>query len=139
MSEILEEQDPRSPACFAARIRREPPVPHFQLPRGTKTYDGNTRPEDWLSDYVSAMSIAGENRRWALRYIPCMLEGPVKISLNSLKPNSIEGWVDFEDLFNSNFSSTYQKLNSLGRSFIVQWASGKSQWNGTSWHKAPVD
>ena len=30
MSEILEEQGPPGPACFAARIRREPLVPHFQ-------------------------------------------------------------------------------------------------------------
>ena len=75
MSELVEEEAIPGPACFASRIRREPPVPNFQLPRGTKTYDGSTRPEDWLSDYVIAVNIAGGNRRWAMRYIPSMLEG----------------------------------------------------------------
>ena len=69
-SEVIEEEAPQGPACFAARIRREPPMPNFQLPRGTKRYDGSTRPEDWLNDYVSAVHIAGGNRRWAMRYIP---------------------------------------------------------------------
>ena len=78
-SELIEEEAPQGPACFAARIRREPPVPNFQLPRGTKTYNGSTRPEDWLNDYVSAVHIAGGNRRWAMRYIPRMLEGPARI------------------------------------------------------------
>ena len=62
VSEIVEEEDVQCPACFASRIRHEPPVPNFQLPRGTKTYDGSTRPEDWLSDYASAVNIAGGNR-----------------------------------------------------------------------------
>ena len=48
MSELIEEEAPQGPACFAARIRKEPPVPNFHLPRGTKTYDGSTRPEDWI-------------------------------------------------------------------------------------------
>ena len=71
-------------------------MPNLQLPRGTKTYDGSTRPEDWLSDYVSAVNIAGGNHRWALRYIPRMLEGPARIWLNNLKKDSILGWPDFE-------------------------------------------
>ena len=95
------------PPCFAARIRREPPVPHFQLPRGTKMYDGSTKPEDWLNDYVSVVHIAGGNRRRAMRYIPRMLEGPARIWLNDLKKDNILGWLDFEELFNSNFCSTY--------------------------------
>ena len=57
MSELIEEEAPQGLACFAARIRKEPPVPNFQLPRGTKTYDGSTRPEDWLSDYVSVFTL----------------------------------------------------------------------------------
>ena len=86
-------------------------MPNFQLPRGTKTYDGSTKPEDWLNDYVSAVHIAGGNRRWAMRYIPRMLEGPARIWLNNLKRDSILGWPDFEEVFNSNFSSTYQRPN----------------------------
>ena len=81
-------------------------MPHFQLPRGAKTYDDSTKPEDWLNDYASAVHIAGGNRRWAMRYIPRMLEGPARIWLNNLPVESIVGWVDFEAAFNSNFSST---------------------------------
>ena len=53
MSEMLEEQGPPGPACFGPRIMKEPPVPHFQLSRGVKTYDGNTKREDWLTDYLA--------------------------------------------------------------------------------------
>ena len=40
-------------------------MPNFQLPRGAKMYDGSTKPEDWLTDYVTTMHIAGGSRRWA--------------------------------------------------------------------------
>ena len=111
MLEILEEEGPPGPPCFATRIRREPPVPHFQLPWGPETYDDRTKPEDWLNDYVSPVHITGGNRRWAMRYIPRMLEGPARIWLNNLKENSIEVWLDFKEAFTSNFSSTYQRMN----------------------------
>ena len=39
-SEQIECQGPPGPACFVPRIMKEPLVPNFQLPRGTKTYDG---------------------------------------------------------------------------------------------------
>ena len=88
-SEILEEQGPPGPKCFGPRIMGEPSVPHFQLPRGSKTYDGNSKPEDWLSDYLSAVNVAGGNHRWAVRYIPQMLEGPARIWLNNLSEGSV--------------------------------------------------
>jgi hypothetical protein len=31
---------------------KEPPVPGFQLARGTKTYDGSTKPEDISKMYA---------------------------------------------------------------------------------------
>ena len=70
MSEILEEQGPPDPRCFALRILREPPPQGrpFELPRTTKTYDGSTKPEDWIESYLRAVSIAGGNRRWVVRY-----------------------------------------------------------------------
>ena len=40
-----------------------------------------------------------------------MLEGPARIWLNNLKKDNILGWLDFEEAFNSNFSSTYQRPN----------------------------
>ena len=111
MSEMLEEQGPPGHACFGPWIMREPPVPHFQLNRGARRYDGSTKPEDWLTYYVSAVHIAGGNRWWAVRYIPQMLEGPARIWLNNLRENSVDCWLDFEEAFVSNFSSTYKRPN----------------------------
>ena len=110
-SEQIESQGPPGPACFGPRIMKEPPVPNFQLPRGTKTYDGSTKPEDWLINYAMAVKIATGNLRWAVRYVPQMLEGPARVWLNNLPPGSINCWIDFEEMFISNFSSTYQRPN----------------------------
>ena len=53
VSEYLEEQGPPGPKCFGPRIMNEqPPSSGFQMPRGSKSYDGSTKPEDWLTDYV---------------------------------------------------------------------------------------
>ena len=46
-----------------------------------------------------------------MRYIPPMLEGPVRIWLNNLREGSVNYWLDFEDAFVSNFSSTYRRPN----------------------------
>ena len=89
----------------------EPSVPLFQLGRNTKPYNGSTKPQDWLTDYVSSVHIAGGNRRWAVRYLPHMLEGPARIWLNNLPPGSINSWMDLEQAFYSNFSSTYKRPN----------------------------
>ncbi|KAK1668087.1 hypothetical protein QYE76_056246 [Lolium multiflorum] len=70
LSAIVECEGPPGPRCFGPRImREEPPVRNFQLPRDTRTYDGTTKPEDWLTDYVTAVYVAGGgvNRRWASR------------------------------------------------------------------------
>ena len=80
LSEYLEEQGPPGPRCFGPRIMYEPPpTPGFQMPRGSKSYDGSTKPQDWLADYVAAVYVARGNRRWAVRHIPQMLEGPTRI------------------------------------------------------------
>jgi hypothetical protein len=110
-SEKLEEQGPPGPACFGPRIMNEPSVPLFQLGRITKPYSGITKPQDWLTDYVSSVHIAGGNRRWAVRYLPHMLEGPARIWLNNLPERSINSWMDLEQAFYSNFSSTYKRPN----------------------------
>ena len=88
-SELIEIQGPPGPACIGPRIMNEPPVPNFQLARGTRTYDGSTRPEDWLIDYAIAVKIATGNSRWAVRYVPQMLEAPARVWLNNLPPGSV--------------------------------------------------
>jgi hypothetical protein len=37
--------------------------------------------------------------------------GPARIWLNNLPRGSINGWIDFEEAFVSNFSSTYRRPN----------------------------
>src|SRR3954469_3604605 len=90
---------------------KEPPVPNFQLARGTKTYDGSTKPEDWLIVYGTAVKITQGNMRWVVRYVPQMVEGPARIWLNNFPPGSINSWIDFHDAFVSNFTSTYKRPN----------------------------
>ena len=111
LSEILEEQGPPGPRCFAPRFMREPAPFGFQLSRGTKTYNGTTKLQDWLQEYVQAVNGSGGNRRWAVRYVPQMLEGAARIWLNNLLESSIECWLDFSDAFISNFTSTYKRPN----------------------------
>ena len=47
------------------------------------------KPEDWLIDYSTAVSIANGNRRVAVKYVPLMLQGTTRTWLNSLKPYSV--------------------------------------------------
>ena len=67
------------------------------------------KPEDWLIDYSTAVSIANSNRRVAVKYVPLMLQGTARRWLNSLKPYSINSWLDFTEAFIRNFTSTYKR------------------------------
>jgi hypothetical protein len=66
-------------------------------------------PEDWLVDYSTAVSIANGNKRVAVKYVPLMLQGTARTWLNSLKPYSVNSWLDFADVFIRNFTSTYKR------------------------------
>ena len=75
------------------------------FPRDTPKYTGSVKPEDWLVDY----STANGNKRVAVKYVPLMLQGTTRTWLNSLKPRSINSWVDFTEAFVRNFTSTYKR------------------------------
>ena len=105
----LEEEDELGPPCFGPRIRDEPFPRGFTLPRDTPKYTGSVKPEDWLVDYSTAVSIANSNKRVAVKYVPLMLQGTARTWLNSLKPRSINSWVDFTEAFVRNFTSTYRR------------------------------
>jgi hypothetical protein len=62
-----------------------------------------------LEDYSTIVNITGGNLQWTVRYVPQMLEGPARIWLNNLLAGSINGWMDFEEQFVSNFTSTYKR------------------------------
>ncbi|KAK1680935.1 hypothetical protein QYE76_041783 [Lolium multiflorum] len=107
-SRIAEEEGPAGPKCFGPRIANEPMIDGFQLPRDTPKYDGTAKPEDWLLDYSTAVGIARGNKRWAVRYSPLMV-GSARTWLNNLPAGSINGWLDFEEAFISNFTGTYRR------------------------------
>jgi hypothetical protein len=66
-SRLQEEAVPPGPKCFARRILIEPkPEGGFQMPRGLRTFDGSTNPDDWLTDYAHAVHMANGNLRWAI-------------------------------------------------------------------------
>jgi hypothetical protein len=111
MSEMIEEQGPPGPACFDLRNMGESTPWYFQLAHDARTYNGSTKPDDWLEDYATIVNIAGGNVPWALRYVPKMLEGLSRIWLNNMPVGSINSWVDFEEQFVSNFTSTYKRPN----------------------------
>jgi len=123
----------------------EPPVPNFQLARGTKTYNGSTKPQDWLIDYATAVKIAGGNLRWAVRYVPQMLEGLARVWLNNLPAGSINCWLDFKEMFVSNFTSTYkrpnrpqqlamckQRPNETDKDFLTRWCNLRNSCEGVT-------
>src|SRR3954462_10751101 len=83
------------------------------------------------------------NSRWAVRYIPQMLEGPDRVWLNNLPPGSINSWIDFHDAFVSNFTSTYkrpnrpqqlamcnQRPNETDREFLTRWCMMRNSYEG---------
>jgi hypothetical protein len=83
-SKFDEEESLAGPVCFGPRIRNEPFPAKFALPRDMPKYTGVVKPEDWLSDYVTAVDIAGGNKRTAVRYAPLMLTGSARTWLSSL-------------------------------------------------------
>ena len=63
--DLQEDEGPTGPACFRPHIRQEQFPKGFTLPRDTPKYTGTVKPEDWLTDYMTAVGIAGGNRRVA--------------------------------------------------------------------------
>src|SRR3954468_10424706 len=106
-----DEEGEAGPSCFGHRIRTEKFPKGFTLPRDTPKYNGSVKPEDWLSDYLIAVPIAGGSRRVAVRYAPLMLHGSARTWLNSLPKDSVNCWEDFTSAFVHNFTSTYERPN----------------------------
>jgi hypothetical protein len=94
-SKFDEEESSAGPVCFRPRIRNEAFPAKFAVPHDMPKYTGAVKPEDWLSDYVTAVDIAGGNKRTAVRYAPLMLTGSTRTWLNSLPALQINSWHDF--------------------------------------------
>ena len=125
------------------RIRNEPFPKGFSLPRDTPKYNGFVKPEDWLIDYSTAVRIANGNRRVAVKYVPLMLQGTARTWLNSLKPYSVNSWIDFKEVFVHNFTSTYkqppkprqlslcvQGPSESTRDYLTRWAELRNSCEG---------
>src|SRR3954468_4884431 len=104
-----EEEGVAGPSCFGHRIRTEQFLKGFTLPRDTPKYNGSMKPDDWLTDYMSAVRITGGSRRLAVRYAPLMLQGSARTWLHSLPRDSINCWEDFQNAFVHNFTCTYDR------------------------------
>jgi hypothetical protein len=107
-SKFDEEESSAGPVCFGPRIRSEPFPAKFALPRDMPKYIGAVKPEDWLSDYVTTVDIAGGNKRTSVRYALLMLTGSVRTWL-SLPALQINSWHDFQEAFIKNFTGTYKR------------------------------
>ena len=70
----------------------------------------------------------------AVRYVPLLLQGSARTWLNSLPAESINSWLDFEEVFNRNFTGTYlrpgnvqllamcrQKDDESYRAYLTRW------------------
>ena len=67
------------------------------------------KPEDWLLDYSTAVSIANGKRHVAVKYVPLLLQGTTRTWLNSLKTYSVNSWLDFTEDFINSFTSMYKR------------------------------
>ena len=69
-----------------------------------------------------------------MKYVPLMLQGTARTWLNSLKPYSINAWVDFKEAFVRNFTGTYKRPGrpsqlamcvqgptETGREYLARW------------------
>lgn len=101
------------------------------------------KPEDWLVDYSTAVSIANGKKHVAVKYILLMVQGMARTWLNSLKPRIIKSWVDFTEVFVRNFTSTYKRLpkprqlslcvqgpNESTRDYLTRWAELRNSCEG---------
>src|SRR3954471_6795244 len=104
-----EEEGAAGLACFGHRVRTEQFPKGFTLPRDTPKYNGSVKTEDWLTDYMTAVRIAGGSRRLAVRYAPLMLQGSARTWWNNLPRDSINCWEDFQNVFVHNFTCTYDR------------------------------
>jgi hypothetical protein len=108
-SKFDEEESSVGPVYFGPRIRNEPFSAKFALLCDIPKYTGAVKPEDWLSDYITAVDIADSNKITAVRYVPLMLTGSARTWLNSQPALQINSWHDFQEVFIKNFTGTYKR------------------------------
>ncbi|KAK1641789.1 hypothetical protein QYE76_060260 [Lolium multiflorum] len=124
-SRIAEEEGPAGPKCFGPRILNEPMRAGFQLPRDTPN---RHRPgQQALGRALLPPHAARLRPHW----------------LNNLPAGSINGWLDFEDAFISNFTGTYRRpgrpqqlemckqgADETDRAYLTRWCEMRNSCEG---------
>ena len=77
-----------TPPCFGHAVITHP-FPQPFIMRGVEKYSGNTKPDHWLNDYLTAIEMANGDISNALRQIPLCLPGHARSWLSGLPRNSI--------------------------------------------------
>lgn len=95
-----------APPCFGYEVITHQ-FPQSFVIRGIEKYSGDTKPDLWLSDYLTAIEMVRGDIGNALRHVPICLSGSARSWLDELPTNSIHTWVDFEHQFLNNFEGTY--------------------------------
>jgi hypothetical protein len=62
--------------CFTRRVRKTRVPKGFKLPHDQPKYDGSQEPTLWLSDYLQAVQILGEQRRLQCKVCSCTSPAP---------------------------------------------------------------
>ena len=96
-----------------------------------------------MIDYSTTVSIANGNKHVTVKYAPLMLQDMMRTWLNSLKPYSINSWLDLTEAFVRNFTSTYkqapkprqlslcvQGLAESTRDYFTRWAELRNSCEG---------
>ncbi|KAK1629250.1 hypothetical protein QYE76_003565 [Lolium multiflorum] len=124
-SRIAEEEGPAGPKCFGPRIINEPMIDGFQLPRDTP------------NRHRQGQQALGR------ALLPLMLLGSARTWLNNLPAGSINGWLDFEAAFISNFTGTYRRpgrpqqlemckqgADGADRAYLTRWCEMRNSCEG---------
>lgn len=75
--------------------------------RGIEKCSGDSKPDHWLNDYLTAAEMANGEMGNTLLYVPLCLTSSAHTWHNDVKPNSIHSLADFEAKFINNFEGTH--------------------------------
>ncbi|GKU94659.1 hypothetical protein SLEP1_g8119 [Rubroshorea leprosula] len=86
------------------KITQEPYPPGFRMPQ-FETYDGTKDPDDHLHAFFSVMRAQNASDALMCKMFPSTLRGNAWTWYHTLRPNSINAYVELATLFTTKFSS----------------------------------
>ena len=108
-TDIAPTAEPPGPRVFSRAIRSTPLPNPFRPPTSIAKYNGETKPELWLTDFRLACQLGGArgHDRAIIRQLSLFLSDTARRWLEELPANQIHGWVDLVKVFKGNFKGTY--------------------------------